>query len=120
MLLAASSPGRSPSVHRARHFVQPCRAADACGAGTRARERRSDPARTSAEILVADLNRPRAAAMAAGMRLDFDRMAYHVFTLLVGARLTASEGAARRAIAGDTADRVGGACCGWPRARRRG
>src|SRR5258708_33660866 len=50
--------------------------------------------------------------MAAGMRLDFDRMAYHVFTLLVGARLAASEGAARRAIAGDTADRVGGACRG--------
>src|SRR5580704_18105641 len=104
MLLAASSPRRSPSFHRARHFVQPCRAADACGAGTRARERRSDPARTPAEILVADLNRPRAAAMAAGMRLDFDRMPHDVFARLVGARLTASEGAARRTASDDAVD----------------
>src|SRR6516165_9075711 len=110
MLLAASSPRRRPSVHRTRHFVQPCRAADACGAGTRARERRSDPARTPAEILVADLNRPACGRHGRGHGFGFDRMAYHVFTLLVGARLTASEGAARRAIAGDTPDRVGGAC----------
>src|SRR5262244_1530119 len=34
--------------------------------------------------------------MAAGMGLDFDRMAHDVLTLLVGARLTASEGAARK------------------------
>src|SRR5262249_34531824 len=106
MLLAASSPRRSPSFHRARHFVQPCRAADACASHTRARERRSDPARTPTEILVADLNRPARGRQAAGMGLDFDRMAHDVLTRLVGARLTASEGAARRSISGDTADRV--------------
>src|SRR5262249_43468299 len=38
--------------------------------------------------------------MAAGMGLDFDRMAHDVFTRLVGARLTASGGAARRSIRG--------------------
>jgi hypothetical protein len=56
--------------------------------------------------------------MAAGMRLDFDRMAHYVLTRLVGARLTASEGAARRAVSGDAADRVGAAWRGRLRARR--
>src|SRR5262249_29569798 len=52
--------------------------------------------------------------MAAGMGLDFDRMAHDVLTLLVGARLTASQGAARRSISGDTADRVVAAGRGRP------
>src|SRR5215475_12749293 len=58
MLLAASSSGGSASLHGARGLHQLRRGADGCVAGTRARERRSGLARTPAEILVADLNRP--------------------------------------------------------------
>src|SRR5262249_3768724 len=57
MLLAASSFGGGASLHGARGFHQLRRGADGCAAGTRPRERRSDLARTPAEVLVADLNR---------------------------------------------------------------
>src|SRR5215510_13084321 len=58
MLLAASSFGGGASLHRARGFHQLRRGADGCSSRSRPRERRSDLARTPAEVLVADLNRP--------------------------------------------------------------
>src|SRR5215831_11533684 len=58
MLLAASSLGGSASLRAACGSHQLCRGADGCPSGMRARQRRSDLARTAAEILVADLNRP--------------------------------------------------------------
>src|SRR5215471_9283390 len=58
MLLSASSLGGSASLRAACGCHQLRRGADGCPSGTRARQRRSDLARTAAEILVADLNRP--------------------------------------------------------------
>src|SRR5215813_13516477 len=58
MLLVASSFGGSASLHAARGFHQLRRSADGCSSRSRPRERRSDLARTPAEVLVADLNRP--------------------------------------------------------------
>src|SRR5262249_16870818 len=58
MLLSAPSLGGSASLHGARGFHQLRQGADGRPSGTRARQRRSDLARTAAEILVADLNRP--------------------------------------------------------------
>src|SRR5215510_15241033 len=58
MLLFASSLGGNASLHGACGIYQLCLGADGCPSSTRARKRRSDLARTAAEILVADLNRP--------------------------------------------------------------
>src|SRR5262249_54490653 len=98
MLRFASSLGGCASFRSACGLFRPRRGADGCARGTRARKRRSNPARTAAEILVADLNRP-AHGTAVGMRLDFDGMAQDVLTLLVGARL--KEGAARNFVDND-------------------
>src|SRR5262247_3681148 len=93
MLLFASSFGGSASLHRPGGFHRLRRGADGCPPGTRPRQRRSDLARTAAEVLVADLNRPAHGAVV-GMRLDCDGIPHYVFTLLAGLRLRAAEGVA--------------------------
>src|SRR5262249_59098990 len=100
MLLFASSFGGGASLHGARGVHQLRRGADGCAPRTRARERRSDLARTAAEVLVADLNRP-AHGTAVGRRFDCATgIARHVSTLLAGLRLRAAEGGARRPLMG--------------------
>src|SRR5215813_880810 len=100
MLLAASSFGGSYSFHDADSHLQSCRGAVGCAAVAQTGKRRSDLARTAAEVLVADLNRP-AHGTAVGRRFDCATgIARHVSTLLAGLRLRAAEGGARRPLMG--------------------
>src|SRR6266568_9687179 len=99
MLLPASSPGGGHSFHDANSCLQPCRGAVGCAAAGRACKRRSDPARTTAKILVADLNR-HAPAMSWACILVCDGIAHDVPTLLACPRLRAPQGVAGHPLMG--------------------
>src|SRR5262249_56452120 len=91
MLRLASPSGGSRSFDDAGSCLHAYRGAVDCAGAAHARKRRSDPARTAAEILVAHLSRP-AHGAAVGRRLDCDGVSFDVSTLPAGARL--KEGAA--------------------------
>src|SRR5262249_56655123 len=114
MLRPAPPPGGDHSSAGANGRLQPCPNAVACAAAAHARKRRSDPARTAAEVLVAHLTRS-AHGAAVGRRLDCDGVTFDVSTLPAGARL--KEGAAWHNLR-DGAGLVGRAWQGEPRVQR--
>src|SRR5262245_15132415 len=108
MLRFASSLGRSRCVGDHGTCLQSCRDAPGCAAAARTRKRRSSPARTTAEISIADLSRP-AHGVAVGMHLDCDGIADDARTVLASVRLRAPEDAAQHTIVDDSLALVGDA-----------